>query len=297
MKLLPRKSDLPEPSSRGGLAALERRIASHVVINGLQLDVTPLILCVVGRTGEGKSFNIREILKRSGIAIHEISSAALAHHKEGMALYPMIRTYRDASAGLTEDALSVVLLDDIDRSIASDYAHSGHTMHSQLLTGLLMDLCDDPYQIPHEDSRLLCDVQRVPIIFTANKVTGLDPALCRPQRMGIFAYELDPCDRQAICERILLVDGAGMRSCLSKSDVKVLLRKYPDEPVAFFADAIGRFWGEACCRFLTEVQGKRLGRAELSAWLAKEVAKLDQRTALRIAHDERMHRETARRST
>jgi hypothetical protein len=159
-----------------------------------------------------------------------------------------------------------------------------------------MDLCDDPYRIPHEDNRLLCDVQRVPIILTANKVTGLDPALCRPQRMGIFAYELEPGDRQAICERILLVDSAGMRSGLSKSDVKALLRKYSDEPVAFFADVIGRFWGETCFRLLIEAKGKRLGRGELSESLAREVARLDRPTALRLAHDERMHRDTARRS-
>jgi hypothetical protein len=213
-----------------------------------------------------------------------------------MALYPLIRTYRDASAALSEDRLSVVLVDDIDRSIASGYASRGHTVHSQLLTGLLMDLCDDPYQIPHEDNRLLCDVQRVPIIFTANSVAGLDPALCRPQRMSIFAYELEPSDRQAICERILLVHGVGMRSGLSTSDVEVLLGKYADEPVAFFADVIGRFWGETCFRLLTEAKGKPLGRAELSASLAREAARLDRSTALRLAHDEHMDRDAARRS-
>jgi hypothetical protein len=296
MTFLPRKSDLAELASRGGLAALERRIASHVTINGLQLDVAPLILCVVGSTGEGKSFNVREILRRYGVAIHEVSCAALAHHKEGMALYPLIRTYRDASAALSEDRMAVVLLDDIDRSIASGYASRGHTVHSELLTGLFLDLCDDPYRIPHEDSRLLCDVQRVPIIFTANTVAGLDPALCRPQRMGMFAYDLEPGDRQGICERILLVRAAGMRSGLSAPDVKLLLRKYPDEPVAFFADVIGRFWNETCFRLLTGAVGKPLGRSELSASLAREAARLDQATALRLAHDERMDRAAARRS-
>jgi hypothetical protein len=271
-------------------------LASHVTINGLQLDFAPLILCVVGGIGQGKSFNIREILRRQGTTIHEVACAALAHAKEGMALYPLIRTYRDASAALSEDRLSVVLVDDIDRSIASGYAGRGHTVHSQLLTGLLMDLCDDPYRIPHEDSRLLCDVQRVPIVFTANSVAGLDPALCRPQRMNIFAYELEPGDRQAICERILLVHGAGPRSGLGPSDVEALLRTYPDEPIAFFADVIGRFWGEVCFRLLAEAGGKPLVRAELTMSLAMEAARLDRPTALRLACDERMDRDAARRS-
>jgi hypothetical protein len=213
-----------------------------------------------------------------------------------MALYPLIRTYRDASAALSEGRMSVVLLDDIDRSIASGYASRGHTVHSELLTGLFLGLCDDPYRIPHEDSRLSCDVQRVPIIFTANTVAGLDPALCRPQRMSTFAYDLEPGDRQAICERILLVQAAGMRSGLSASDVKVLLRKYPDEPVAFFADVIARFWGESCFRLMTGTAGKPLGRAELSASLAEEAARLDRATALRLAHDQRMDRDAAGRS-
>jgi hypothetical protein len=136
----------------------------------------------------------------------------------------------------------------------------------------------------------------VPIVFTANSVAGLDPALCRPQRMSIFAYELEPGDRQAICERILLVHGAGPRSGLSPSDVEALLRTYPDEPIAFFADVIGRFWAEVCFRLLAEAGGKPLVRAELTMSLAMEAARLDRPTALRFACDERMDRDAARRS-
>lgn len=231
----------------GGLDALHDALDQHLLANYLDLVGAPLMLCVCGKPGIGKSHAIKKHLAARFVDTREISSSALSHHLEGVALKPLIRAYRDASdANYVRSA--AVLIDDIDRSTISIRDKSiGHTVHTQLLTGFLMDLCDNPRQVVSEDvgaTRTMVETDRVPVVLTANSVLGLDAALTRPQRMRVFTFDPTVADRLAMIAQIMRPSD-GPSVALLEKDLAQLERQFRAYPVAFFADLYARLLAEA----------------------------------------------------
>jgi len=227
-----------------GLPELRQRIAAHVAVNNAQIDGFPLILSVLGQTGVGKTFNIRRILKDLQVDTTELSCASLAHHREGMALYPIIRHYRDC--GITsEKTKACLVIDDFDRSIASGYQMHGHTIHSQLLVGFLMDLCDNPYSLPDEETRVVTKSRRVPIVMTGNDFTRLDPALTRPQRMTVLRFEPSQDDLATMITSAFASGGVHGNS-LTQRDIQELMGSFPRESIAFFSDIVSEHLIASC---------------------------------------------------
>lgn len=267
------KTTKPSGTPERNLAALHRAVDQHLLANYLDIPGSPLLLCVVGASGVGKSFTIKRQLERRRIETKEISSSALAHHMEGVAVKPLIRCYRDASDVMV-DRSAAVMIDDIDRSIMSNYHSKGHTIHSQLLTVFLMDLCDNPRRIVTEDvgsSREMIDVERVPIFLTANSLSGLDTAISRPQRMAIFQFEPTIEDRKTmIAEALSPEAGFGLR--LSGRDIEDLERRFAGQHIAFFADLFSRILSSATARMpgVPAFEGEHVAvrlREERAAWM------------------------------
>lgn len=275
-----------EPNVSSVLERLRRQLSAHVFLNNYQLQATALTLCITGPTGDGKTFNVKSILKELKVSIFEISASAIAHHKEGMALFPFIRSYRDASSVIAGGGLAVVLVDDMDRSIAYGFEGTGHTIHSQLLTGLIMDLCDNPYSIPHEGTREMVACLRVPIIFTANQVSGFDAALRRPQRMTIFNYKLTETDRLHLLRRVFYVTDqplhGGLSTSIRSAELGELTRRFPAQPIAFFADIVSEFWKDIAVDFLFEAQGSALSKLQIEQRLSMALEKLTLERAIMI---------------
>ena len=238
---------IPKKKSTTDLTALVRHVTSHVVVNNAQLDGFPLILSVVGPPGIGKTFNIRETLKAANVRLFEISSSALAHHREGMVLYPLIRAYRDA-AGLSTAQPVALMIDDFDRSIASGTQHAAHTIHSQLLTGFLMDLCDNPYSIPDEGTREMCECRRVPIIMTGNDMSQLDQALLRPQRMRIIDFNPTDGDKIAMMRNAFATGNPQKPNPLSDKDLERLASAFRGRSIAFFSDIAAAFLADTVAK-------------------------------------------------
>jgi hypothetical protein len=263
---------------------LRKRVEAHIAVNNAQLDGFPLILSIVGDTGVGKTFNIRKITESARVETIELSSASLAHHKEGMALYPLIRHYRDC--GMNDKVKSCLLLDDFDRSIASGFEKLGHTIHSQLIVGFLMDLCDNPYSVPDEERRVTVETRRVPIIMTGNDFTKLDPALTRPQRMTILHFAPSPRDKIDMVHAAFGNDN-GNNTSFSRNDADELVQRFPREHIAFFSDIVSEHLLNACSDFPDSPLTVPVN--ELRNALARALIALKLQRALEIA-EELLHR-------
>lgn len=273
----------------GGLRALEHEIEQHLLKNYLDIAGAPLLLCVVGDVGVGKTFGIKSQLRHLEVKVWELSASVLAHHLEGAALRPLIGAYHDASAALANRSAAIVI-DDIDRSIASNYHDIGHTVHSQLLTGFLMDLCDEPKQIPDETKREVVSVERVPIFLTANDLHGLDAALTRPQRMRLFHFNPSTGDRVEMIGQVLAQDGA-MAGSLSRQQIASLEKEYAREPIAFFSDLYADLvalalekangGGAHGAAQLNEIRAKR---ADLRRMLQVEIGSIPSKDIFERAH-------------
>ncbi|MCB1510394.1 MAG: AAA family ATPase [Hyphomicrobiaceae bacterium] len=288
MALFRNRGDNPVGADyRVDLPELRKRLRAHVAVNNAQIDGFPLILSIVGDPGVGKTYNIRQFARTDKVALQEISSSALAHHKEGMALFPMIRHYRDCGI-VSEDQPAMLLIDDFDRSIASKFANVGHTIHSQLVVGFLMDLCDNPYSLPDEERRISVDSRRVPIIMTGNDFSGLDAALTRPQRMTILKFEPTHKDKLDMMRAAFSINGVAV---LSDEHLAALERYFDGQSIAFYSDIVAEHLSDA----MGKANHSFLGSAPdaLRQFLAQEMIALNLKAAKILG--ERIARRTANR--
>ena len=138
------------------------------------------MLAIQGRAGDGKSSQVREACSVNGIYIFPISGASLSGSHEKESVKELFNVYEAASKFILEhkNCLACILIDDFDLSVASTFDDRRYTVNSQLLTGSLMNLADDPTRCGSKTT------QRVPIIITGNNFTSLHAPLFRHGRMG-----------------------------------------------------------------------------------------------------------------
>ena len=228
----PAAESLPVLAPRPPLAGVRisarftNRVILHVVKNHLRNLSPALMLAVQGPPGEGKSFQAREVLSRMGAYCVPLSGSALCGAHEGDALAPLVSAYRLASfLRKTKNALTALLIDDFDLSVAGTFEGRTYTANTQLLTGALMNLADDPHLIAGEAAN------RVPIILTGNNFESLHSPLIRHGRMEFFDWQ------PTVEERIAALTGLfeGILSDQALSRLPELLAVAPDQPVSFFA--------------------------------------------------------------
>lgn len=200
-------------------------ILLHVVKNFTVNVVAPLILIIQGRPGEGKSYLTREICAQSGIYVVTVSGATLSGSHEGDASKHLQHAYMFASRVREKLRRPVALLvDDFDLSVASRFARSENTVNTQLLTGFIMNLADDPTTCAGHPT------QRVPIILTGNDFAALHAALVRPGRVENLNWVLPTEEKWAVVQTILEPALAPR----DRSKLRALFDAYSEQPVAFF---------------------------------------------------------------
>jgi len=162
-------------------------ILLHIIKNDLVNFVDlrpPLILAIQGRAGEGKSFQTRGVCSNLGVYVIPLSGASLGGSTENAAVeiledaYIFASTFKDKIKQHT-----VLLIDDFDLSVASVFEERRYTVNTQLLTGFIMNLADDPNCCGAE--RTL----RIPIIVTGNNFQALHAPLIRDGRINFFNWE------------------------------------------------------------------------------------------------------------
>ncbi len=199
-------------------------IAKNFVAHSCRINI-PLILAIQGSQGDGKSSQVREICSRNGIYVYPISGSFLsgAHEKEAVEILAESYINAYSIAKDTRD-LVTILIDDFDLSVASTFDEREYTVNSQLLTGFLMNLADDPTKCGKENA------SRIPIIVTGNNFTSLYDPLARHGRMDFFTW-FPTCDQKVEIVQHMY------SSCIkdgSLNKLSQLVRDFHDEPISFF---------------------------------------------------------------
>lgn len=197
-------------------------VDQHLVLNFLGIDEWPLILGVFGRPGDGKSFQIRTHLERRGVLAVSINAADLESDRAGTPGKLVLGMYKDAGDRIDENEPAAVIVDDFDTTVG-EWERSTTTVNHQQVLAQLMHLADSPTEAAGQRLR------RVPVFITGNDLSKIYPPLRRPGRMRTFPWQLTEAEREKVATAIL-------GEVLTPRDVRDLLAKVPDAPVAFFSD-------------------------------------------------------------
>jgi hypothetical protein len=200
-----------------------RALSLHLISN-FRSSVTPgspLMLGVQGPPGEGKTYQTEQVLASADIYAVLLSGGELESPDAGMPAAKVRAAYLQAGALIQQGRPAVLLLNDADAAIGSWGPLTQYTVNTQNLVTELMHLADYPTQVQGQTTR------RVPIILTGNDFTRLYAPLRRPGRMRIFTWRMELHDRAQALASIFPV--------LSSHEAEQLIKRFPDQPIAFWA--------------------------------------------------------------
>ena len=164
----------------------QKVVALHILKNMLkQVEVqVPLLLGIHGPSGEGKTFQCENILKKMGVKRFLLSGGQMEDPIAGQAAQLIRSTYIRASESIRggECSLAVVLVNDVDTGLGSWGEAAQYTVNQQTVFGELMHLVDYPNSVEGKDTL------RIPIIITGNDFTKLYEPLVRAGRMTAFEW-------------------------------------------------------------------------------------------------------------
>ncbi|MCC7163516.1 MAG: AAA family ATPase [Anaerolineae bacterium] len=195
----------------------------HIVKNSVSNLRPPLILAIQGPMGEGKSEQTREVCSQLGINVVSLSGSTISgvHEKEPVII--VREAYKEA-AFRNKNGRAILLIDDLDTSVVSTHEDRRYTVNSQLVSGTLMNLADDPLHVGDVNTI------RTPIIVTGNDFTHLYEPLTRHGRVWFFDWKPDVESKIEIVKHLFV----GHVSTAELEEIDNLVSEFQDEPVAFF---------------------------------------------------------------
>lgn len=203
----------------------ERAVLLHVIKNYIPELSPPLILAIQGPQGEGKSFQARAVCSKLGIYVVPISGSLLGGAVEGAAVSTLQKAYISASLVRQKvNRMVVLLIDDFDLSVASTFEERRYTVNTQLLSGFIMNLADDPTKCGEHST------YRIPIIVTGNDFTSLHSPLVRHGRMNFFDWRPSLEQKKRMVYEIFRPILPLPHHAFDK-----LVERFGNEPVSFFA--------------------------------------------------------------
>lgn len=214
--------------------SFNREVILHYVKNKMQILNPPLILCVQGKAGEGKSSHIIQICRQQNIWIFLIHGSALCSNWEGDPVN-IINDLYIAASEYSQQYNVIILVDDIDTSVASTSEDRRYTVNSQLLNGVFMNIANDPYHIGNTPTN------RIPIIFTGNNLMNLYAPLKRTGRIRLFSWSPDIQQKTRIIENIF----KDIIRENEREQFDVLIQPYMDQPISFFVDLKNNLFDDA----------------------------------------------------
>lgn len=194
------------------------------LVSNFRVDVkpgTPLILGIQGPPGEGKTYQVEQILKEADIVSILLSGGELESPNAGAPAARVRAAYLEASAYIGAQRPATILLNDADAAIGSWGDMTQYTVNTQNLITELMHLADYPTRVEGKQ------VHRVPIIMTGNDFTRLYAPLRRSGRMRIFSWRMETAER-----------AAAVRSLFpwpTNRQATELVHAFPDQAISFWA--------------------------------------------------------------
>ena len=209
--------------------AFQREILLHICKNRIKSIDAPLILSIQGKKGEGKTTHVLKICNQLGVIVVFIHGSAISgqHEKEPADLIKA--AYFEASKWCKRGKTSLLLIDDIDTSVAATIDDRRYTVNSQIVNGTLMSIANNPTMIGEAET------ERIPIVFTGNDLTNLYPPLRRNGRMKIFSWEPDKTTKAKIVNFIF-------QEIIEQDDFEdfqnliLEILNYLDKPISFFSE-------------------------------------------------------------
>lgn len=206
----------------------EKEILIHIVNNfacNLEIPIkkqVPLILGVHGRSGQGKTYQIEETLKKHNIKLFRISGSELENERAGEPAKIIKEKYIEASKVDIQNCNgSVLIIDDVDAGMGTWGDMYQYTVNTQIVIATLMHLADNPEQI---EGKL---TMRIPIILTGNDFTKIYEPISRPGRMKAFHWEPNFNEKVEIVNELF--------QFLNLDEVTQVVERFNDKPVAFFS--------------------------------------------------------------
>ena len=201
-----------------------RRILDHVVLNLVDMPNHPLILGIFGVPGDGKSFQLRNVLEKAEVSITTISAANLESDRAGQPGKDIQASYLRASRRIEAGGVAALVIDDIDTTVG-EWEHNSGTVNHQQVLAELMHLADRPTRIEN----LTEAVRRVPVFVTGNDFHKLYPPLRRAGRLWPLHWQTSAQEREEVL--------CGVIGTIYRDLASDMVQKYPDQPVAFFVQA------------------------------------------------------------
>jgi len=212
-------------------------VALHITKNFLSdfgffdsMTRIPLILGIWGGKGQGKSFQTELIFKKLGVEAVIMSAGELESEWAGQPGKLIRERYRKASElSKVRGKLSCLMINDLDAGVGH-YSNTQHTVNNQMVTGTLMNICDNPNRVaaPNFEWREGDHIRRVPIIVTGNDLSTVFAPLLRDGRMEKFYWQPSLEDLTQILLQMYKDDG------FSRQDMQVLLRAFPNQSLDFY---------------------------------------------------------------
>jgi hypothetical protein len=213
-------------------------VALHIAKNFLsefgcfdRMTRIPLILGIWGGKGQGKSFQTELVFKKLGVEAVIMSAGELESEWAGQPGKLIRDRYRKASElSKVRGKLSCLMINDLDAGVGH-FDNTQHTVNNQMVTGTLMNICDDPNRVPAPNFEWRDDmppIRRVPIIVTGNDLSTVFAPLLRDGRMEKFYWKPSMEDLTQILLQMYKDDG------FNRNDMEVLLRAFPNQSLDFY---------------------------------------------------------------
>lgn len=196
-----------------------------------QRDRMPRALWNAGPSGAGKTKSLIISCLNAGYAIAVVPASTFSGQHEGDSVKALEDVLTELEHWARHNKHAIVLMvNDLDLSVANVGEQVAATINSQMLVNHLMELCDTPHIHVNPDG------SPIPFVFTVNDATGMRESLTRSGRADWYEFIPTTEDKTNVAWRVFDPQTSPARQLLEQ-----LIRKYAaSQSVAFWEDLAKR---------------------------------------------------------